>query len=59
MDLNLGAAPLGSDPSTFALLLENPGLVAAEFAFLLPEDLHAELEYWTETGDYRCARVKV
>lgn len=52
LDYNFSAAPTGSDPCVVHLMLENTGTVATEWTFLLPEDLHLELEYWAETGEF-------
>lgn len=52
MDFNFSAAPLGSEPCVVNLMFENSGTVATEWAFLLPSDLHLELEYWAETGEF-------
>lgn len=52
MDFNFSAAPLGSEPCIVNLMFENSGTVATEWAFLFPSDLHLELEYWAETGEF-------
>ncbi|XP_060587307.1 cilia- and flagella-associated protein 65-like isoform X2 [Ruditapes philippinarum] len=52
MDFNFSAAPLGSEPCIVSLMFENTGTVATEWAFLFPSDLHMELEYWAETGEF-------
>ncbi|XP_053386703.1 cilia- and flagella-associated protein 65-like isoform X2 [Mercenaria mercenaria] len=52
MDFNFSAAPLGSEPCVVSLMFENTGTVATEWAFLFPSDLHMELEYWAETGEF-------
>lgn len=52
VDFNFSAAPLNSDPSTFVLMLYNPGYVPVEWAFLFPEDQQLDLEYWAETGEF-------
>lgn len=52
MDFNFSAAPLGSEPCVVNLMFENTGTVATEWNFLFPSDLHLELEYWAETGEF-------
>ncbi|KAH3749495.1 hypothetical protein DPMN_183993, partial [Dreissena polymorpha] len=52
MDFNFSAAPLGSEACFVNLMFENTGTVATEWAFLFPSDLHTELEYWAETGEF-------
>ncbi|KAL4217273.1 hypothetical protein ACF0H5_023724 [Mactra antiquata] len=52
MDFNFSAAPLGSEPCVVNLMFENTGTVATEWSFLFPSDLHMELEYWAETGEF-------
>uniref|UniRef100_A0A8C9R8F8 Si:ch1073-349o24.2 n=1 Tax=Scleropages formosus TaxID=113540 RepID=A0A8C9R8F8_SCLFO len=51
LDFNFNAAPLGSDPSSVMLVLENTGSIPVEWRFLFPEDQHIELEYWAESGE--------
>ncbi|WAR10588.1 CFA65-like protein [Mya arenaria] len=52
MDFNFSAAPLGSEACFVNLMFENTGTVATEWSFLFPSDLHMELEYWAETGEF-------
>uniref|UniRef100_A0A8C6V525 Cilia- and flagella-associated protein 65 n=1 Tax=Neogobius melanostomus TaxID=47308 RepID=A0A8C6V525_9GOBI len=52
MDLNFSGAPLNSDPSTFILILYNPGTVPVEWAFLFPEDQKLDLELRAESGAF-------
>lgn len=52
VDFSFSAAPLNSDPSTFMLMLYNPGYIPVEWAFLFPEDQLLDLEYWAETGEF-------
>ncbi|XP_051260176.1 cilia- and flagella-associated protein 65 isoform X3 [Dicentrarchus labrax] len=52
LDFNFSAAPLNSDPSTFALMFHNPCSIPVDWAFLFPEDQQIELEYWAETGEF-------
>lgn len=52
LDFNFSAAPLESEPCSVTLMFENTGTVATEWAFLFPSDLHLELEYWAETGEF-------
>ncbi|XP_072031285.1 cilia- and flagella-associated protein 65-like [Amphiura filiformis] len=52
MDFNFSAAPAGCEPCVVHLMLKNTGSVATEWSFLFPEDLHLELEYWAETGEF-------
>ncbi|XP_063069090.1 cilia- and flagella-associated protein 65 [Engraulis encrasicolus] len=52
LDLNFGAAPLGSEPSCVLLVFQNTGSIPVEWSFLLPEDQQIELEYWAESGDF-------
>ncbi|XP_028409059.1 cilia- and flagella-associated protein 65-like [Dendronephthya gigantea] len=49
---SFGSAGCGSQPTVFYLSLLNSGSVPAEWAFLFPNDLQLELEYWAETGEY-------
>nr|XP_023695931.1 cilia- and flagella-associated protein 65 isoform X2 [Paramormyrops kingsleyae] len=51
LDFDLCAAPLGSEPSSVTLTLENTGNITAEWCFLFPEDQKVKLEYWAETSD--------
>ncbi|XP_029981230.1 cilia- and flagella-associated protein 65 [Sphaeramia orbicularis] len=52
LDFSFSAAPLNSDPSTFMLMLHNPGSIPVDWAFLFPDDQEIELEYWAETGEF-------
>ncbi|PIK59519.1 putative coiled-coil domain-containing protein [Apostichopus japonicus] len=52
MDYNFSSAPVGSEPCMIHLMLENKGTVATDWAFLFPTDMHLELEYWAETGEF-------
>ncbi|XP_060910642.1 cilia- and flagella-associated protein 65 [Labrus mixtus] len=52
LDFNFSVAPLHSHPSTFMLMLHNPGSLPVDWAFLFPEDQQIELEYWAETGEF-------
>ncbi|KAL5005595.1 hypothetical protein ScPMuIL_016753 [Solemya velum] len=52
LDVNFSAAPVGSEPCIVNLMFENTGTVPTEWATLFPSDLHLELEYWAETGEF-------
>ncbi|XP_046903244.1 cilia- and flagella-associated protein 65 [Hypomesus transpacificus] len=52
LDLNFGAAPLGSDPSCMLLMFENTGSIPVDWSFLFPEDQQIELEYWADTVEF-------
>uniref|UniRef100_A0AAV2K5K4 Uncharacterized protein n=1 Tax=Knipowitschia caucasica TaxID=637954 RepID=A0AAV2K5K4_KNICA len=52
VEFNFSAAPLHSDPSTFVLLLHNPGCIPVEWSFLFPQDQQLELEFWAMTGEF-------
>ncbi|RVE57706.1 hypothetical protein OJAV_G00201940, partial [Oryzias javanicus] len=44
LDFNFSSAPLGSDPSGFTLMFQNPGSVPVDWAFSLPDDHQVELD---------------
>ncbi|KAK7881013.1 hypothetical protein WMY93_030602 [Mugilogobius chulae] len=52
LDVNFCAAPLNSEPSTFMLMLYNPGTNPVEWAFLFPEDQQLDMEFWAENGQF-------
>ncbi|XP_071101269.1 cilia- and flagella-associated protein 65-like isoform X1 [Haliotis cracherodii] len=52
LDFNFSAAPLDSEPCVVNLMFENTGTVPTDWSFLFPSDLHLELEYWAETGEF-------
>ncbi|KAJ8383584.1 hypothetical protein AAFF_G00216570 [Aldrovandia affinis] len=52
LDFNFSAAPLGSEPSSVLLMLENPGSIPVEWCFLFPEDQQVELECWAESMEF-------
>ncbi|XP_056390442.1 cilia- and flagella-associated protein 65 [Hyla sarda] len=52
LDFNFGAAPVGSEPFTTLLLLENKGVLPVNWDFLFPVDQQIELEFWAETWEF-------
>ncbi|KAM9009589.1 cilia- and flagella-associated protein 65 isoform 7-T7 [Ara ararauna] len=52
LDFNFGAAPIGSEPTLVMLLLENKGVVPAEWAFLFPSDQKMDMEHWAEDAEF-------
>ncbi|XP_061081714.1 cilia- and flagella-associated protein 65 [Conger conger] len=52
LDCNFSAAPLGSEPSSVLLMLENPGSIPVDWCFLFPEDQQLELECWAESVEF-------
>ncbi|XP_015214914.2 cilia- and flagella-associated protein 65 [Lepisosteus oculatus] len=52
LDFNFSAAPLGSEPSTVLMMLENKGPIPVDWSFLFPADQQIELEYWAESGEF-------
>ncbi|XP_055086370.1 cilia- and flagella-associated protein 65 [Periophthalmus magnuspinnatus] len=52
VNISFSAAPLNSEPSTVMLMLNNPGTIPVEWAFLFPEDQQLDLEFWAETGEF-------
>ncbi|NXE01264.1 CFA65 protein, partial [Chaetorhynchus papuensis] len=52
LDFDFGSAPVGSEPTTVTLLLENRGAVRADWAFLFPSDQKMDVECWAEDADF-------
>ncbi|NWT90273.1 CFA65 protein, partial [Lanius ludovicianus] len=52
LDFDFGSAPVGSEPTTVRLLLENKGVVPADWAFLFPSDQRMDMERWAEDTDF-------
>ncbi|XP_077176848.1 cilia- and flagella-associated protein 65 isoform X2 [Paroedura picta] len=52
LDFNFGAAPVGSEPSTVVLMLQNSGVMPVNWAFLFPSDQKIEMEYWAESAEF-------
>ncbi|XP_075789053.1 cilia- and flagella-associated protein 65 isoform X3 [Pelodiscus sinensis] len=52
LDFNFGAAPLEAEPSVVSLMLENSGVVPAEWAFLFPSDQKLDVEHWAESTEF-------
>ncbi|KAJ8350300.1 hypothetical protein SKAU_G00254300 [Synaphobranchus kaupii] len=52
LDFSFSAAPLGSEPSSVLLMLENPGSIPVDWCFLFPEDQQLELECWAESVEF-------
>ncbi|XP_069838637.1 cilia- and flagella-associated protein 65 isoform X2 [Dendropsophus ebraccatus] len=52
LDFNFGAAPVGTEPFTTLLLLENKGVLPVSWDFLFPADQQIELEFWAETWEF-------
>ncbi|XP_061142312.1 cilia- and flagella-associated protein 65 [Syngnathus typhle] len=47
LDFNFGAAPLNSEPSTFAVAFHNPGSIPVEWTFLFPDDQQVDFKHWS------------
>ncbi|KAJ8253006.1 hypothetical protein GJAV_G00208100 [Gymnothorax javanicus] len=58
LDCSFSAAPLGSEPSTVLLVLENPGTIPVDWWFLFPEDLQIELECWAESVELSATELQ-
>ncbi|NWW24601.1 CFA65 protein, partial [Falcunculus frontatus] len=52
LDFDFGSAPVGSEPTLVTLLLENKGVVPADWAFLFPSDQKMDIERWAEDVDF-------
>ncbi|NXA68171.1 CFA65 protein, partial [Mohoua ochrocephala] len=52
LDFDFGSAPVGSEPTVVTLLLENKGVVPADWAFLFPSDQKMDIERWAEDTDF-------
>ncbi|NWY90179.1 CFA65 protein, partial [Loxia curvirostra] len=52
LDFDFGSAPVGSQPTTVMLLLENKGVVPVDWAFLFPSDQKMDIERWAEDVDF-------
>ncbi|XP_015270852.1 PREDICTED: coiled-coil domain-containing protein 108 [Gekko japonicus] len=52
LDFNFGAAPVGSEPSTMVLMLQNSGVMPVNWAFLFPSDQKIDMEYWAESAEF-------
>nr|XP_056708024.1 cilia- and flagella-associated protein 65 [Euleptes europaea] len=52
LDFNFGAAPVGSEPSTVVLMLQNSGAMPVNWAFLFPSDQKIDVEYWAESAEF-------
>ncbi|XP_053803747.1 cilia- and flagella-associated protein 65 isoform X5 [Vidua chalybeata] len=52
VDFDFGSAPVGSEPTTVMLLLENKGVVPVDWAFLFPSDQKIDMEHWAEDADF-------
>ncbi|XP_061648370.1 LOW QUALITY PROTEIN: cilia- and flagella-associated protein 65 [Phyllopteryx taeniolatus] len=53
LDFNFSAAPLKSKPSTFGLVLYNPGSIPVEWTFLFPDDQQVDFKHWSH-GEELC-----
>ncbi|XP_061697991.1 cilia- and flagella-associated protein 65 isoform X12 [Syngnathoides biaculeatus] len=53
VDINFSAAPLNSEPSTFALVFYNPGSIPVEWTFLFPDDQQVDFKHWSQ-GEELC-----
>uniref|UniRef100_A0A8C3Q4C3 CFA65 protein n=1 Tax=Geospiza parvula TaxID=87175 RepID=A0A8C3Q4C3_GEOPR len=52
LDFDFGSAPVGSQPTSVMLLLENKGVVPVDWAFLFPYDQKMDIEPWAENVDF-------
>lgn len=52
ISFDFGASPVGYQPTSVSLVLENEGVVPVDWFFYFPNDLAVDHEEWADSGEY-------